>query len=66
MIYTYFLFINIDIIIFVSVILKKVKIILFIFICVVAKFPKDVVLIVPISVITSISLKLHRLNTLPD
>ena len=66
MIYTYFLFINIDIIIFVSVILKKVKITLFIFICVVAKFPKDIVLIVPISVITSISLKLHRLNTLPD
>ena len=66
MIYTYFLFINIDIIIFVSVTLKKVKITLFIFICVVAKFPKDIVLIVPISVITSISLKLHQLNTLPD
>ena len=39
---------------------------LFIIICVVAKFPKHIVPIVPISVITSISLKLHRLSTIPE
>ena len=40
--------------------LKEGKISLFIIICVVSKFPKDIVPIVPISVITSISLKLHQ------
>ena len=39
---------------------------LFIIICVVAKFPKDIVPVVPISVITSKLLKLHRLSTIPD
>ena len=34
-------------------------------ICVVAKFPKDIVPIVPISVITSIPLKLHQLRIIP-
>ena len=35
-------------------------------ICVVAKFPKDGAPIVPISVITSISFKLHRLISTSD
>ena len=35
-------------------------------ICVVAKFLKEIFPIVPISVITSISLKLHRLRTILD
>ena len=39
---------------------------LFLFICVVAKFPKDIVSIVPVTVITSILLKLHRVSTMPD
>ena len=50
------IFIYIDIIIFPSVILKKIKII----------FIRDIVPVVPVSVITSISLKLHRLSTIPD
>ena len=49
---------------FVSVILKKIKITLII--CVVAKFPKDIFPIVSISVITSISLRLHQPSTIPD
>ena len=53
-----FLLITIVIIIFVSVILKKIKLSSFLLICVVAKFPKDIVPIVPITVITSILLKL--------
>ena len=54
--YILFLFVNNGIIIFVSVILKKTKIIFIYFICVVAKFPEDKVPIVLISVITSRSL----------
>ena len=61
------LFITIDIItFFVSVILKKINLSSFLFICVVAKFPEDIVRIVPISVITSILLKLDRLSTIPE
>ena len=57
-----FLFINISIIIFVSVILKKIIFIhIFKFICVVAKFSKG---IIPIA-ITSKWLKLHRLSIIP-
>ena len=61
-----FLFINIGTIIFVIVILTKIKFIVILFLCIVAKFPKDIVPIVPISVITSISLKLHQLSTITD
>ena len=53
-----FLFIYIVIIIFAIVILKKI------IIYIVVKFPKDIFPIVLISVITSISLKLHQPN--PD
>ena len=61
-----FLLITIVIIIFVSVILKKIKLSSFLFICVVAKFPKDIVPIVPITMITSILLKLDCLSTIPE
>ena len=57
-----------SIITFVSVIWKKIfgkKLSLFIIIWVVAKFLKDIVPVVPILVITSISLKLDRLSTIP-
>ena len=39
---------------------------LFISICAAAKLSTDIVPIVPILVITSILLKLHRLSTIPD
>ena len=39
---------------------------LFIIICVVAKFPKDIVPVVSKAVIMSISLKFHRLSTIRD
>ena len=61
--YVLILFINIGIINFVSVILKKIKFSLFLFICIAAKFLKD---IVPISVITSISLKLGQVSIIPE
>ena len=51
------LFRNIGIKIFVSVILNNI---------VVPKFSKDISEIVPISVITSVSLKLHRLSVIPE
>ena len=51
------IFSYIGIIISVSIILKKIIFIVILFICIVAIFPKDIVLIVPKSVITSISLK---------
>ena len=54
------------IIISVSVILKKIKFTLFLFICIFAILPKDTVPIVPKSVITSISLKLQRLSIIPE
>ena len=59
------LFINIGIVIFVSVILNNI-ISLLLFICVVAKFPKDISAMVPISVITSISLKLNPLSIMSE
>ena len=67
-IYTYILFlvINIGIMIFVSVISKRKKLFLFIIISVAAKFPKDIFPIVPLSVIMSMSLKLHQPSTIPD
>ena len=57
--YILFSFINIGIIIFVSVILKKIKIIYSQIFALFAKFSKDFAPIVPISTITSISLKSH-------
>ena len=57
------LFINISIVVFVSVILNNI-ISLLRFICVVAK--KDISAIVPISVITSISLKLNPLSIMSE
>ena len=62
-IYILFLFINIG---FVTVILKKIKIIFIHNYFCVAKFPKDIFPIVPISVIMPISLKLHQTSTIPD
>ena len=58
---------NIDIIIFVSFALKKIKIIpIHIYLCC-CHIPKGhIAPIVPMSVITSISLKLQRLSTIPD
>ena len=64
--YILFIFINIGIIIFVSVILRKIKIIFIHNYLRCYKIPKDVFPIVPMSVITSISLKLHQPSTIPD
>ena len=64
--YVLFLVITIGIIISVSVILKKINLSLFLFICILAIFPKDIVPIVPKSVITSISLKLQWLSIIPE
>ena len=67
--YILFLFINIGIIIGYNLCqcyFKEDKNSLFVIVCVLAKFQKNIIPIVPITVITSIPLKLHRLSIIPD